>query len=95
MSSDVKRFALKNRFSFGRVAVLLGLAELAVVVVVLAPDGVRGWDLAGFMRASGFALWLALAVSVMLCRMRRNLSSRPPRIGEPARSADQGARQHR
>nr|WP_283254743.1 histidine kinase [Luteimonas galliterrae] len=64
-----------------RVAALLGLAELAVVVVVLAPDGVRGWDLAGFMRASGFALWLALAVSVMLCRMRRNLSSRPPRIG--------------
>ncbi|TWI01751.1 two-component system sensor histidine kinase AlgZ [Luteimonas cucumeris] len=64
-----------------RVGTLLGLAELAVVVVMLAPDGTRGWDAVAFMRASGFALWLALTVSVLLCRMRRNLSRWPPRSG--------------
>ncbi len=64
-----------------RVGTLLGLAELAVLVVMLAPDGVRGWDAGGFIRASGFALWLALTVSVLLCRMRRSLSRWPPRTG--------------
>lgn len=64
-----------------RVGTLLGLAELAVVVVMLAPDGSRGWDARAFVNASGFALWLALTVSVLLCRMRRNLSRWPPRTG--------------
>lgn len=64
-----------------RVGTLLGLAELAVVVVMLAPDGVRGWDADAFLRASGFALWLALTVSVLLCRIRRSLSRWPPRTG--------------
>jgi two-component system sensor histidine kinase AlgZ len=64
-----------------RVGTLLGLAELAVVVVLLAPDGARGWDIGAFVRASGFALWLALAVSVLLCRMRQRLSRWPPRTG--------------
>ncbi|TKR30471.1 sensor histidine kinase [Luteimonas gilva] len=64
-----------------RVGTLLGLAELAVVVVILAPDGARGWDASAFVHASGFALWLALSVSVLLCRMRRSLSRWPPRTG--------------
>jgi len=64
-----------------RVAALLGLAELAVVVVMLAPDGARGWDFAAFVHASGFALWLALSVAVLLCGLRRSLSRWPPRTG--------------
>ena len=64
-----------------RVGTLLGLAELAVIVVVLAPDGARGWDAGALLRASGFALWLALTVAVLLCRMRRSLSQRTPRTG--------------
>ena len=64
-----------------RVGTLLGLAELAVVVVVLAPDGARGWDGTTFVHASGFALWLALSVAVVLCGMRRGLSLWPPRTG--------------
>ncbi len=64
-----------------RVGALLGMAELAVIVVVLAPDGVSGWDAGAFLRASGFALWLALTVAVLLCRMRRSLSRWPPRTG--------------
>ena len=57
-----------------RLAAMLGLAELVVVVVALAPDGSRHWTLADFFSASGFALWLALAVTVCLCSARRALS---------------------
>ncbi|MCY7355343.1 MAG: histidine kinase [Lysobacter sp.] len=62
-------------------ATLLGLAELAVIVVVLAPDGARDWDVGAVLRASGFALWLALTVSVLLCRMRPFLSRWEPQTG--------------
>ena len=64
-----------------RLATMLGLAELAVVVVALVPDGARHWDLDGFLSASGYALWLALAVSVLLCVSRRVLSALPMRSG--------------
>ena len=57
-----------------RLAAMLGLAELAVIVVALAPDGARGWDFGRFLSASGYALWLALIVTVLLCLSRRALS---------------------
>ena len=50
-----------------RLATLLGLAELVVLVLVLAPDDARTWTVARFISASGLALWLALAVAVLLC----------------------------
>ncbi len=64
-----------------RVAAMLGLAELAVVVIALAPDGSRGWALEEFLAASGFALWLALAVAVSLCLSRTLLSRLPQALG--------------
>ena len=62
-----------------RLAIMFGVAELAVVVVALAPDGGREWSPTRFLSASGFALWLALTVSVLLCAARTRLStlSRP------------------
>lgn len=60
-----------------RLAAMLGLAELVVVVVALAPDGSRHWTLPDFLSASGFALWLALAVTVSLCSVRAVLSRLP------------------
>lgn len=60
---------------------MLGMAELAVVVVVLAPDGSDNWDFGRFLSSSGYALWLALAVSVLLCVARRPLSTLPQRTG--------------
>ena len=45
-----------------RLAVMLGVAELVVVVLALSPDGGAPWDLERFVTASGFALWLALTV---------------------------------
>ena len=64
-----------------RLLAMLGAAELVVVVVALAPDGVRDWSPARFLSASGFALWLALAVAVLLCKLRVPLSRLPLRSG--------------
>lgn len=64
-----------------RLAAMLGLAELVVVVVALAPDGSRHWRLSDFLSASGFAVWLALAVTVCLCVARTALSRLPEAVG--------------
>src|SRR5690606_32204103 len=64
-----------------RLAAMLGLAELVVVVVALVPDGSPGWTLGRFLSVSGYALWLGLAVSVLLCLSRRGLSRFSPRVG--------------
>ncbi|WP_174213519.1 sensor histidine kinase [Stenotrophomonas sp. SAU14A_NAIMI4_5] len=64
-----------------RVLAMLGLAELVVVVLALAPDGSRHWTLGELASASGFALWLSLAVSACLCLLRRALSTLPEVLG--------------
>ncbi|WP_249405610.1 sensor histidine kinase [Stenotrophomonas sp. CFBP 13718] len=67
-----------------RLAAMCGLALLVVVVLALAPDGSRHWSMARLVSASGFALWLALAVSGALCVLRRVLSRLPPVAGSLA-----------
>jgi len=64
-----------------RLGALLGLAELVVIVLVLAPDDARTWTPARFVSASGLALWLALAVALLLCKLRAPLSRLPQRLG--------------
>ena len=64
-----------------RLAAMLGLAELVVVVLALAPDGSRHWTFGELLSASGFALWLALAVTASLCMLRQTLSRLPPVLG--------------
>ena len=63
---------------------MLGMAELVVVVVALAPDGSRQWDIPQFLSASAFALWLAIAVTTLLCVSRAQLSRLPVRLGAAA-----------
>ncbi|QNR99199.1 sensor histidine kinase [Stenotrophomonas sp. 169] len=67
-----------------RLAAMCGLALLVVVVLALAPDGSRHWSMGRLVSASGFALWLALAVSGALCVLRRVLSRLPPVAGSLA-----------
>ena len=64
-----------------RLAAMLGIAQLVVVVVVLVPDAGTRWDISRVLSTSGFALWLALSVSVLLCVSRRALSRLPQRTG--------------
>jgi two-component system sensor histidine kinase AlgZ len=65
----------------GRLATVLGVAELVVAVIALSPSADAEWTVARFASASGFALWLALTVSVVLCVSRRKLSSLRPWAG--------------
>jgi len=64
-----------------RLATMLGVAELVVLVIALAPTRGAAWTLTRFASASGFALWLALTVSVLLCVSRRRLSHWPASLG--------------
>ena len=63
-----------------RLATMFGVAELVVLVLALAPDASR-WNWQRFISASGFALWLALTIAVLLCASRRALSRLPVAIG--------------
>ncbi|HKN79092.1 MAG TPA: histidine kinase [Lysobacter sp.] len=65
----------------GRLATMLGVAELVVCVIVLAPSADSAWSFTRFATASAFALWLALTVSVVLCVSRRHLSRFTPAVG--------------
>ena len=64
-----------------RVATMLGVAELVVLLLALAPDGGAAWTPIRFVSASGFALWLSLTVAVLLCVSRTQLSRLPPLLG--------------
>jgi len=64
-----------------RLATMLGVAELVVLLIALAPDGGEPWTAGRFVSASGFALWLALTVSVLLCVVRVPLSRLPRVLG--------------
>lgn len=57
-----------------RLATMFGVAELVVLVLALAPDGGAHWNLQRLVSASGFALWMALTIAVLLCVSRRQLS---------------------
>ncbi len=60
-----------------RLAAMLALAELVVVVIALAPDGLRFWGMDEFLAASAYALWVTLTVSVLLCVSGPRLSRLP------------------
>ena len=60
---------------------MLGMAELVVVLVALWPDEESRLTAAQFFSASAFAMWLALAVAVLLCMLRRPLSLLAPAVG--------------
>lgn len=64
-----------------RIMTLIGMAEMAVIVVALWPDDGNRLNLAQFFSASAFALWLAIAVAVMLCIARPLLSRLRPVLG--------------
>ena len=64
-----------------RLATMFGVAELVVLVLLLAPGTGGGWNLERFASASGFALWLSLTIAVLLCGLRAGLSRLPVALG--------------
>ncbi|AAF84434.1 histidine kinase [Xylella fastidiosa 32] len=65
-----------------RIVVLLGLAELVVVVAMLVPDRGSVWSVSRFLSASGMAMWLALVIGVLLCVLRPLLLRLSPMLGK-------------
>lgn len=64
-----------------RIVAMIGMAQMAVIVVALWPDDGNRLNFAQFFSASAFALWLAIAVAVMLCMSRPLLSRLQPALG--------------
>lgn len=64
-----------------RLAMMFAVAELVVLVLALSPDGGARWNLQRFVSASGFALWLALTIAVLLCVSRKRVSRLPVALG--------------
>ena len=53
-----------------RIAAVLGMTELVVVIIGLAPTRAERWSLQEFAAASVFALWLALTLTVVYCKAK-------------------------
>ncbi|MBB5015407.1 sensor histidine kinase [Rehaibacterium terrae] len=63
-----------------RLAVVLGVAQLVVLVLALAPGEAGRWSPQRFAVASVFAWWVALTSAVLLCKLRAPLA-RLGRVG--------------
>ena len=53
-----------------RIAAVLGMTELVVIIIALAPTRAERWSAQEFLAASVFALWLALTLSVAFCKAK-------------------------
>jgi two-component system sensor histidine kinase AlgZ len=79
--SGTEELWLPDLCSRPRVLTMLGMAELVVVLVALWPAAENRLSLSQFMSASAFALWMAIAVTVLLCLSRPQLSRLPRVLG--------------
>ncbi|MEL1263759.1 sensor histidine kinase [Pseudoxanthomonas putridarboris] len=64
-----------------RLAAMLAIAELVVVLLMIAPSGGLQPTLGQFLSASAFSLWLAMGVAAVLCTGRPWLSRLSPGLG--------------
>ena len=81
MATDTREPWLPDLCRLTRLATMLGVAELVVLVLALAPAESAEWTPSRFASASGFALWVALTASVLLCVSRVRLSRLPKALG--------------
>ncbi|MET0655935.1 MAG: histidine kinase [Pseudoxanthomonas sp.] len=78
---DAEEPWLPDLCSRPRVLSMVGMAELVVVLVALWPGEGGRLTFAQFTAASAFSLWMAIAVSVLLCLSRPHLSRLPRLLG--------------
>ena len=64
-----------------RIAAILGIAELVVVVIAIAPTHAPRWSAHEFAVTSAFALWLALTQAVIYCKSRPLIEPLPRWLG--------------
>ncbi len=64
-----------------RIAAALAVAEMVVVLMAITPRPEGLWNLKEFIGTSGFALWLALVVAMLLCKGRGLINRLPMALG--------------
>lgn len=64
-----------------RIAAALAVAEIVVVLMAIMPRPEGLWSLKEFIGTSGFALWLALVVAMLLCKSRGLINRLPMPLG--------------
>ncbi len=64
-----------------RIAAALAAAELVVVLMAITPSQEGMWSVKEFIGTSGFALWLALIVAMLLCKGRGLIHRLPMSLG--------------
>lgn len=64
-----------------RIAAALAVAEMVVVLMAITPRPEGMWNLKEFVGTSGFALWLALVVAMLLCKSRTLIHRLPRPLG--------------
>lgn len=64
-----------------RIAAALAMAEMVVILMAMTPHPRGLWTLKEFIGTSGFALWLALVVAMLLCKSRGWIHRLPLPLG--------------
>ncbi|MEO6172554.1 MAG: histidine kinase [Arenimonas sp.] len=81
MPDNATHFWLPDLCRLPRIAAALAAAELVVVLMAITPHPKGLWTLKEFIGTSGFALWLALIVAMLLCKGRGFIHRLPKTIG--------------
>jgi two-component system sensor histidine kinase AlgZ len=64
-----------------RIAAVLGIAQLLVLIIALAPSHAPGWSVQEFVAASSFALWLGLTIAIAYCKAGPFISRLSRQVG--------------
>ncbi|MBW8366814.1 MAG: sensor histidine kinase [Arenimonas sp.] len=72
---------LPDLCSINRLVAVLGVAQLVVLVIALAPVGGDRWRVPDFLSVSAYAAWVALASAVLLCKLRARIHGLGPWLG--------------
>ena len=64
-----------------RIAAALAVAEMVVILMAITPHPQGLWTFREFIGTSGFALWLALVVAMLLCKSRKWIHHLPMPLG--------------
>ncbi|KFN44050.1 sensor histidine kinase [Arenimonas oryziterrae] len=84
MAAALRRPWLPDFCSIPRIAAVIGIAELVVLIIAIAPTRAGHWNLEEFASASALAIWLSLTVAILYCKGAPLLNRLPTPLGVAA-----------